>query len=414
MIQNMDIQQILKGYDKDNITISVLGSHSALDVCRGAKDLGFKTLVITQKVRGTPYSKYYKTTLRHPERSRCFEEASPLGGEGSQDLESTDSSTSLGMTSNEIGCVDEVLELDNFRDILKEENQEKLRKRNAIFIPHRSFEVYINDYDAIENEFKVPMFGNRKLLRSEERGSGNGIDQYKIMDEAGIRYPKQFKNPEDIDRLCIVKVLEKERGFERAFFLVKSPEDFNKAVKAYLAQSAFTQDALEEAVIEEFLVGVQVNFNFFYDSINDWLELLGTDTRRQTNIEGFLKIPAMDQQFVKNSVGIKFEEAGHVAVTVLESLLEPAFEIGEKFVEACKKLGLPVIGPFGLQTMIIPGPPKKEIIVFDVSPRIPGSPGISATPYSGYLYGQSISAGKRVAMEIKYALNENKLESVLT
>src|SRR3989344_8473765 len=322
MIQNMDIQQILKGYDKDNITISVLGSHSALDVCRGAKDLGFKTLVITQKGRGTPYSKYYKTSLpaeagktqSHPEHS-----------EGSVEGK-TDSSTSLGMTT---GCVDEVIELDNFQDILKPEVQEELRKRNSIFIPHRSFEVYINNYDAIENDFKVPMFGNRKLLRSEERGTG-GVDQYKIMDEAGIRYPKQFKNPEDIDRLCIVKVLEKERGFERAFFLVKSPEDFNKAVKAYLAQSAFTQDALEEAVIEEFLVGVQVNFNFFYDSINDRLELLGTDTRRQTNIEGFLKIPAMDQQFVKNSVGIKFEEAGHVAVTVLESLLEPAFEIGEK------------------------------------------------------------------------------------
>ena len=29
-----------------NYTIAVLGSHSALDVCRGAKDLRFKTLVI--------------------------------------------------------------------------------------------------------------------------------------------------------------------------------------------------------------------------------------------------------------------------------------------------------------------------------------------------------------------------------
>ena len=111
---------------------------------------------------------------------------------------------------------------------------------------------------------------------------------------------------------------------------------------------------------------------------------------------------------------IKYEEASHTAVTVLESMLERAFEIGEKFVEATKKLGLPVIGPFGLQSMIIPGPPKKEIIVFDVSPRMPGSPGISATPYSGYLYGESISAGKRVAIEIKQAISQNKLEEVLT
>lgn len=372
----MDIKPILKNYDKENITIAVLGSHSALDVCRGAKDLGFKTLVITQKGRGTPYSKYYK----------------------SQDG---------------LGCVDEVLELESFKDILSEENQQKLRDRNAIFIPHRSFEVYINDYDAIENDFNVPMFGNRKLLRSEERG-GSGVDQYKIMDEAGIRYPKQFKDPNDIDRLVIVKVLEKERGFERAFFLVNSYEDFKKATEAFVKKGLFTEEALKEAVIEEFLVGVQVNFNFFYDPINERLELLGTDTRRQTNLEGFTKIPAEDQKYVRQNLGIKFEEAGHIAVTVLESLLEPAFEIGEKFVQACKKLGLPVIGPFGLQTMIIPGPPKKEIIVFDVSPRMPGSPGISATPYSGYLYGQSISAGKRVAMEIRQAIDENKLEQVLT
>lgn len=382
----MDITNILNDYDKENITIAVLGSHSALDVCRGAKDLGFKTLVITQKGRGTPYSKYYKTQ-RGP-------------------------STSSGLAS--LGCVDEVLELENFKDILKEENQKKLREKNVIFVPHRSFEVYINDYDAIENEFNIPMFGNRKLLRSEERGT-KGVDQYKIMDEAGIRYPKQFKNPEDINTIAIVKVLEKERGFERANFLVKDYNEYIEKKERGLSRGSFTEEQLEKAVIEEFILGVQVNFNFFYDSINNRLELIGTDTRRQTNLEGFHKLSYEFQKaYEEMDEPIKYEEASHTAVTVLESMLEPAFEIGEKFVNACKKLGLPVIGPFGLQTMIIPGPPKKEIIVFDVSPRMPGSPGISATPYSGYLYGNSISAGKRVAMEIKYALNENRLEEVLT
>ena len=111
----------------------------------------------------------------------------------------------------------------------------------------------------------------------------------------------------------------------------------------------------------------------------------------------------------------QYEEAGHIAVTTLESLLEPAFKIGEKFLDASRKMVPPgVIGPFALQTAITPGPPEKEIIVFDVSPRMPGSPGIAATPYSGYLYGQSISAGKRVAMQIKNALVNDKLEQVLT
>ena len=73
-----------------------------------------------------------------------------------------------------------------------------------------------------------------------------------------------------------------------------------------------------------------------------------------------------------------------------------------------------VIGPFSLQSFITPGPPKKDIVVFDVSPRMPGSPGISATPYSNYLFGQSLSMGRRVAMEIKDAIDKNRLKEITT
>lgn len=343
-----------------------MGSHSALDVCRGAKDEGFNTLVIAQKGREKTYTEYYKN------------------------------------------IVDEVILVDKFKDILSAKVQKVLLKKNCIFIPHRSFEVYlwnkegsphINDYSAIEKKFKVPIFGNRYLLKVEERGVNP--NQYDLLDKAKIRYPKQFKNPKDIDRLCIVKVLEKERGFERAFFLVSSGNEIKKSLK--------------NVVIEEFIAGVQVNFNFFYDPIDNKLELIGTDTRRQTNIDGFSKLDPANAEMVWKRTGVKWEEAGHMAVTVLESMLEDAFAMGERFVKASKDLYKPgVIGPFGLQTMIIPGPPKKEIIVFDVSPRMPGSPGISATPYSGYLYGQNISMGRRVAMEIKKAIELDKLKEVLT
>ena len=357
-------------------TIAVLGSHSALDVCRGAKDEGFRTLVLIQKGRDKTYAKYFKS-------------------------------------GNGLGCVDEIIELENFKDILKPEIQKKLLEKNAIFIPHRSFEVYINDYKAIEKEFKVPMFGNRFLLKVEERGIKP--NQYDLLEKAKIRFPKQFKNPKDIDRLVIVKVLEKERGFERAFFFAESYEEYEIGVAQGLGLGKFTKEQIKNAVIEEFIVGVQVNFNFFYSPISDRLELLGTDTRRQTNIEGLNKLPSMYEEDVMKKIGVKYEEAGHIAVTVLESLLEDVFAMGERFVKASQELIKPgVIGPFALQTMITAGPPKKEIIVFDVSPRMPGSPGISNTPYSSYLYGQPISMGKRVAMEIKEAVQKGELEKVLT
>jgi len=368
------------------VTIAVLGSHSALDVCRGAKDEGFRTLVIVEKGRDKTYAEYFKNR-------------------------------------GNLGCVDEILYVENFKDIVSPKVQKILKQKNCIFIPHRSFEVYVNDYDAIEKDFKVPMFGNKNLLRCEERGTDRALDQYKILDEAKIKYPRQVKNPKDIDReltknkkFAIVKVLEKERGFERANFLVKDYKEYLLKSKRGLDRGDFSKEQLKEAVIEEFVLGVQVNFNFFYSQITKRLELVGTDTRRQTNFEGIYRLSGPFQKEYQESGGtIKYEEASHIAVTVLESMLEPAFGIGERFVEATKKMIPPgVIGPFGLQSMIIPGPPKKEIVVFDVSPRMPGSPGIFATPYSSYLYGKPVSMGRRVAMEIKEASRKNKMQLITT
>jgi len=44
MIKREKIQELVNSYDKEKITIGVLGGHSALDVCRGAKKLGFRTI----------------------------------------------------------------------------------------------------------------------------------------------------------------------------------------------------------------------------------------------------------------------------------------------------------------------------------------------------------------------------------
>ncbi len=364
--------------NKKQITIATLGSHSALDVSRGAKDEGFPTIVVAQKGREKTYGSYYKT-------------------------------------SGNTGCVDKCIVLDKFSDLLNQDVQKQLIESNSVFIPNRSFEVYINNYDAIENKFTVPMFGNKKLLRIEERGFKP--NQYDLLEAAQIRYPKQFSNPKDIDRLCIVKVLEKERGFERAFFFVNSEAGYKSESARLIDNGVISKEALEKAVIEEFIAGVQVNFNFFYSPIYDRLELLGTDTRRQTNLDGILRLTGSLQSKIMedHKLEIKYEEAGHIAVTVLESMLEQAFAMGERFVAASKKFMPPgVIGPFGLQSMIIPGPPKKDIVVFDVSPRVPGSPGIAATPYSKYLFGESISVGRRIAMEIKKALELDRLEEILT
>jgi len=46
--------------------------------------------------------------------------------------------------------------------------------------------------------------------------------------------------------------------------------------------------------------------------------------------------------------------------------------------------------------------------------RVQGSPGTRFTPYSGYRYEESLSVGKRVAMELRKAIQLNRLDETVT
>lgn len=385
----MDIKELLKGYDLKHLTIGALGGHSALDVCAGAKKNGFRTVVVAQQGREKTYEQYFRARAPAPARTP--------------------------------GCVDEVIVVKKFEDVLREEVQKKLRAMNTIFISSRYFWVYFKDFSKVENEFRVPIFGNRSYVKLEERGStllttgDQKPNQYDLLRKAGIRTPKIFKSPQEIDRPVIVKVAEAKRGYERAFFLASSPKECEEAAAKRIEAGQITKEGLAKAVIEEFIVGAPVNFNFFYSVLNGELELMGTDTRRQTNLEGFLRLLGSEQEEALKRVPLKMIETGHIAVTVKESLLEKALDLGERFVKATKEmLGQPIIGPFALQGAVVAEEGKEDIVIFDVSLRIPGSPGTRFTPYSSYLYGEPMSYGERIAIEVAEAVKQGKLEEVLS
>ncbi len=376
MLERKTIQNILKSYSKDDITIGVLGGHSGLDVSRGAKKHGFKTLAVCQKGREKTYSKYYKT--RKDGR----------------------------------GCIDETIVLDRFADITRPDIQEILREKNTIFVHSRYFWVYF-DFEDIENNFHVPIYGSRGMVKLEERDVPK--NQYYLLKKAGIRYPRIYQKPTEIDRLVIVKVNEAIRGYERAFFYASTFDDYKKKSADLLQKKIITQEALDNAVIEEYVVGAQINFNYFYSVIDDELEIMGTDTRRQTNLDGLLRLPANEQLEVLKYLEPKMIETGHIAATTKESIIEKIFMLGEQFVNTTKKEVPPgIIGPFALQGAIASDRGKEEMVVFDVSMRIPGSPLTRFTPHSGYLYGDSISYGERVAMELKKGIETDRLNELVT
>ncbi|MGB9759739.1 MAG: formate--phosphoribosylaminoimidazolecarboxamide ligase family protein [Thermoproteota archaeon] len=365
MITKEEMENLARSYDLKNVHIGTLGSHSALDIADGAKDEDFKTVVVCQKGREKPYFVF----------KRLF---------------------------------DEIIVLDKFSDIVKEEVQEKLRALNTIFVPHRSFTTYV-PYNDIEKNFRIPIFGNRALLRSEERTAPK--NQYYLLEKAGIRQPKKFKSPEEIDRLAIVKVQEARRKIERAFFTASSPEDFWKKAKERVEKGIINEEDLKTAVIEEFVMGTYFNFNYFYSPIDKELEFLGVDRRLQTDLYDFVNLPARQQLDVE--VPLQNIEVGHMPATIRESLLEKVFEIGFKFVEACEREYPPgIIGPFALQSAVTK---DLEIVVFDVSPRVPGSPVlITTSPYTKFKHGFTVGTGRRIAMEIKKAISLGKITEIVT
>jgi len=55
------------------------------------------------------------------------------------------------------------------------------------------------------------------------------------------------------------------------------------------------------------------------------------------------------------------------------------------------------------------------LIVYDVSLRVPGNPIVATTsPYTKYQYGQTFGVGRRIAMEIKKAQQEDRLDEIVT
>jgi len=363
-------------------TISTLGSHSALDVSEGAKAEGFRTLVVAQRGREKTYLGPYKTRERETANGK-----------------------------REVGVIDELLLMNSFKEITKKENLEFMQKRDCVFVPNRSFAVYVG-YEDIEKKFSIPVFGNKYLLRAEERDAPK--NQYHLMEKAGMRTPKKFASPEKIDRLCIVKVSEAKRTYERAFFLARSYEEYCERSQMLVRSGKTNEEQLKKATIEEYIVGAHFNLNFFYSPIYEELELLGVDTRRQTNIDGYLRMPADVQLELLKIAQPSTIEVGHISCTLRESLLEQVFEIGEKFVHAVQKEYKDgIIGPFALQGAFIEDEGEK-FVCFDISLRMPGSPGTRFTPYPGYLFRESVSFGRRIAMEVKEAEIKNKMDEIIT
>jgi len=385
MIGQDDIAALVEEYDRLKLRIGMTASHSALDICDGAIEEGFPTVAYCKEGRHKTYANYFKTHRSQSGRVRR-------------------------------GMVDKAIVMKEFNDVMAPDMQDEMRKRNVIYIPNRSFTSYSNISD-IEENFHIPMFGSRNMLRMEERTEEQ--DYYWILEKAGLPYPEKIDRPEDIDCLVIVKLHHAQKTLERGFFTCASFKEYQEKSSALLAEGVIDQASLDGARIERYVIGPVFNLNFFYSPLaeeGERLELLGVDWRFESSLDGHVRLPAPQQMTMPVHQQIpEMTVVGHNTATIRESLLEKAFELGEKFIKASKEHYDPgIIGPFCLQTCI---DKDMNYYIYDVAPRLGGGTNVHVSvghPYGNALWRKPMSSGRRIAMELRMAAEQDRLLEVLT
>lgn len=385
MINRKDIIEIIEGYDTDNIKIGSVASHSALDIFDGAIEEGFRTFAVCQQGRDKTYTNYF--------RSQRDAEGKVVRG-----------------------IVDESMCLKKFNEVISPENQKKLVDNNVLFIPNRSFTSYCG-IDDIENDFRVPLVGSRNMLRSEERGIDR--DYYWLLEKAGLPFPERIEDPQDIDELVMVKLPHAVKKLERGFFTAGTYEQYLEKSQALLKQGVITQEALEHARIERYIIGPVFNLDMFYSPLESEMsniELLGVDWRFETSLDGHVRLPAPQQMtLATHQLTPEYTVCGHNSATLRESLLEEAFALAEKYIEAARKYYDPgVIGPFCLQTCV-----DKDLnfYIYDVAPRVGGGTNVHMSvghPYGNTTWRKPMSTGRRMAFEIRRAIETGQLDKIIT
>lgn len=360
MITREEINQLINRYDHKKLAIGTIGSHSALNIFKGAKEEGFRTVCLCREKDLIVYKKF------------------PL--------------------------VDEFIMVNDFTELLRDNVQERLRKLNTVIIPHGSFTAYLST-EQLTDSFYVPMFGNRQLLQWEVSRE----KQEDWLRRAGLRLPKTFKNPEEINGFVIAKLPGAKGG--KGYFLARSPEAFRRKVKEMTRRGLISKEDLERIHLQEYVLGVNIYPHYFSSIMHEDVEFFGVDKRYESTVDAIGRVPAAEQ--LEMEISPTYTIVGNIPLTLRESLLPELLKMGDNVQKTAEELAPPgIIGPFCLEIVVTD---NLEIYTFEISARIVAGTnvGIGTSPYAYLKYGEKMYTGRRIALEIKEALREKRIQDVV-
>ena len=223
--------------------------------------------------------------------------------------------------------------------------------------------------------------------------------QREWLGKADLLQPKIFKDPSDISGPVIVKFFGAAGG--KGYFLTHSKKDFDSKIAEHPGK---------KYILQEYIVGTPVYAHFFHSPLTGELEIMGFDKRYESNVDSVGRVAAKEQ--IELSIETSYTIVGNMGLVVRESLLADIYAMGERVVEASKELdGIGLFGPFCLETVITP---DLKMYVFEISARIVAgtNPYINGSPYTDIRYNEPMSTGRRIAREIKHAIDSNELDKV--
>ncbi|MDQ2818281.1 MAG: formate--phosphoribosylaminoimidazolecarboxamide ligase [Candidatus Eremiobacteraeota bacterium] len=330
-------------------TIATLGSHSALQILKGAKDEGFYTLAVVT-----------------PQNERLYKS---------------------------FAFVDDIIVIQRYGDFPSIE--EELNRRKVILVPHGSFVAYLSHEQ--HKAMTTPYFGNKAVLDWEF----DRMRQREWLSRAGLTMPRQFTKASDIDRPVIVKLYGAQGG--KGYLFVKNAEDFTRTASHLVRQ---------QYVMQEYIIGVPVYIHYFYSPLTGKLEIMSMDRRYESNVDSLGRIPSADQEGwdLQPSYVVIGNQPLSLRESLLAEAFHMGEAVVRVSREICPDRGL--YGAFCLETIVTPEARfyLMEIsarIVAGTNLFIDGS------PYSYLNYDEPMSTGRRIAREIKNALLSNSLEMVL-
>ena len=339
-------------------SIATLGSHCALQVLKGAKDEGFKTILICEKKRERLYRRFK--------------------------------------------FIDELILVNSFLEIAESRCESFLKENNSILIPHGTLIAQMKQ-EQIES-IQTPIFGNKHILGWE---SDRTLKE-QLMKEAKFDVPKSISSPKEIESLIIAKRHGAAGG--KGYFLASTEEEYNKKRDVLINQGLISGDS--DLYLQEYYSGVLAYLQFFYSPLEKEIEFFGVDKRHESDIDGLARIPAENQ--LKSNDVPSFNVIANSPLVLRESLLDNVYTMGENFVEASAKIVPPGMnGPFCIEGVY---DQNAQFKVFEFSARIVAGTNmyVNGSPYTTFMYNEPMSMGRRIAREIKKADEQNKIDVIVT